>query len=46
VDEATMLRARVVAVFLGTALLEFAHHEGLASVEREALASLDRVASP
>jgi aminoglycoside phosphotransferase (APT) family kinase protein len=46
VDDETMLRARVVAVFLGTALLEFAHHEGLASVEREALASLERVASP
>jgi aminoglycoside phosphotransferase (APT) family kinase protein len=46
VDDATLLRARVVAVFLGTALLEFARHEGLASVEREARASLARVASP
>jgi aminoglycoside phosphotransferase (APT) family kinase protein len=46
VDDATLLRARVVAVFLSTALLEFAHHEGLRSIEREALASLERVASP
>jgi hypothetical protein len=45
VDDATMLRARVVALFLGTALLEFSRHEGLASVEREALASLNRTAS-
>ena len=45
VDDATLLRARVVAVFLGTALLEFSRHEGLASVEREALASLNRTAS-
>jgi aminoglycoside phosphotransferase (APT) family kinase protein len=46
VDDATLLRARVVAVFLSAALLEYAHHEGLASVEREALASLQRAASP
>ena len=46
VDDATLLRARVVAVFLGTALLEFSRHEGLASVEREARASLARVATP
>lgn len=46
IDDATLLRARVVAVFLSTALLEFAHHEALRSVEREALASLERVASP
>jgi hypothetical protein len=26
--------------------LEYAHHEGLPSIEREALASLDRAASP
>jgi aminoglycoside phosphotransferase (APT) family kinase protein len=45
VDDATMLRARVVALFLSTALLEYSHHEGLASVEREALASLDRATS-
>ena len=46
VDDATLLRARTVAVFLGAALLEFAHHEGLGSIEREARASLERAASP
>src|ERR1051326_6178197 len=46
VDEATLLRARVVALFLNAALLGFAHHGGLASVEREAIASLERAASP
>jgi len=46
VDDATLLRARVVALFLSAALLEYAHHEGLPSVEREAVASLARVASP
>lgn len=45
VDEATLLRARAVALFLGTALLEYSHHEGLAAIEREAIASLERVAS-
>jgi aminoglycoside phosphotransferase (APT) family kinase protein len=45
VDDATLLRARVVALFLSAALLEYAHHEGLGSVEREALASLDRAAT-
>lgn len=46
VDAATMLRARALALFFGTALLEFSHHEGLHSVEAEALASLDRASSP
>jgi aminoglycoside phosphotransferase (APT) family kinase protein len=46
VDDATLLRARVIALFLSAALLEYAHHEGLASVEHEALASLDRAATP
>jgi aminoglycoside phosphotransferase (APT) family kinase protein len=46
VDDATLLRARAIALFLNAALLEFAHHEGLASIEREALASLDRASSP
>ena len=46
VDDATLLRARVIALFLAGALLEYAHHQALASVEREALASLDRAASP
>ena len=46
VDGATLLRARVVALFLSAALLEYAHHEGLPSVEREAVASLERSAMP
>ena len=46
VDDATLLRARAIALFLNAAILEFAHHEGLASVEVEALASLDRASSP
>ena len=44
VEDATLLRARVVAVFLCTALLEYAHHEGLPAIEREAIVSLDRTA--
>jgi aminoglycoside phosphotransferase (APT) family kinase protein len=46
VDDATLLRARLLALFLSAALFEYAHHEGLPSIEREALASLDRAASP
>ena len=46
VDDATLLRARVIAFHLGAALLEFGHVERLPSLEREALASLDRAASP
>jgi aminoglycoside phosphotransferase (APT) family kinase protein len=46
VDEETLLRARVVAFHLGAALLDYGHHEGLPALEREALASLDRAASP
>jgi aminoglycoside phosphotransferase (APT) family kinase protein len=44
VDDETLLRARAVALFLGTALLEYAHHEGLPAIEHEAIASLDRAA--
>jgi aminoglycoside phosphotransferase (APT) family kinase protein len=44
VSDETLLRARVVAVFLSLALLEYGHHEQLATIEREALASLDRAA--
>ena len=40
VDEATLLRARAVALFLGTALLEYGEHEGLRAIESEALAKL------
>jgi aminoglycoside phosphotransferase (APT) family kinase protein len=43
-DEPTLLRARAVALFLGLALLEYGRHEGLAAIEREARASLDRTA--
>jgi aminoglycoside phosphotransferase (APT) family kinase protein len=46
VDGATLLRAKAVALFLNAALLEFSDHEGLASVKAEALASLDRAATP
>jgi aminoglycoside phosphotransferase (APT) family kinase protein len=45
VDDATLLRARAVAFFLNSAILEYSHHEGLAAIEREAIASLDRGAS-
>lgn len=46
VDEETLLRARVIAFHLGAALLDYGHEEGLPALEREALASLDRAASP
>ena len=46
VDDATLLRARAVALFLGTALLEYGHHEGFSAIEHEAIASLDRAARP
>jgi hypothetical protein len=46
VDKATLLRARALALFFGAALLEFSHHEGLPSIQAEALASLDRASSP
>jgi aminoglycoside phosphotransferase (APT) family kinase protein len=37
-----LLRARVLALCLCATLALYAHHEGMASVEREALAGLDR----
>jgi aminoglycoside phosphotransferase (APT) family kinase protein len=46
VDDDTLLRARVVAVHLSSMLVEYARHEGLASIEREALAGLVRAADP
>ena len=46
VDEETLLRARVVAIHLGAALLDYGHQERLPALEREALAALDRAASP
>ncbi len=45
VDDATLLRARAVAFFLNAAIVEYSHHEGLGSLEREAVASLERAAS-
>jgi aminoglycoside phosphotransferase (APT) family kinase protein len=41
-DEAQLLRARVLALSLCAALAGHAHAEGLAEVEREALAGLAR----
>lgn len=38
------LRARVLAFGLSATLARYAHAEGLASVEREALAGLERAA--
>ena len=46
VDDETLLRARVVAIHLGLALLEYGRHERLPSLEREARAALERAASP
>ena len=39
-----LLRARVLAVFLCATLAVYAHHEGMPSLEREALAGLARAA--
>ena len=46
VDEETLVRARVIAFHLAAALLDYGHQEGLPALEREALACLDRAASP
>ena len=45
VDDATLLRARVIAIFLGCALLEYGSHERMPAIEREARAALDRALS-
>jgi aminoglycoside phosphotransferase (APT) family kinase protein len=45
VDGGTLLRARVIAIFLGCALLEYGLHEGLPAIEREARAALGRALS-
>lgn len=42
VTEAQLLRARVLAIFLSATLAVYAHHEGIANLQREALAALDR----
>ncbi len=45
IPEDRLLRARVMAIFLAAALATHAHHEKLPAVEREALSSLDRIAT-
>jgi hypothetical protein len=45
VDDATLLRAREIAIFLGCALLEYGVHEGVPAIEREARAALERTLS-
>ncbi len=44
VTDAQLLRARVLAVFLSATLAVYAHHERMASLEREAIAALERTA--
>ena len=41
-SEETLLRARVVALFIGAVLAVYAHAEGLEALRRETLAGLDR----
>lgn len=41
-SEAALLRARVLSLFLCAALFQHARHEGLAAIERESLAALER----
>jgi aminoglycoside phosphotransferase (APT) family kinase protein len=42
VTDEQLLRARVLALFLGATLAVYAHHEGMADLERETIAGLDR----
>jgi aminoglycoside phosphotransferase (APT) family kinase protein len=42
VSDDTLLRARIVALFLGAAVARYARAEGLRTIEAEALAALDR----
>jgi aminoglycoside phosphotransferase (APT) family kinase protein len=42
VDDAQLLRARVLALFLAAVLARYGHAEGHAAIEREALGSLAR----
>jgi len=46
VDEDTLLRARMLAISLCAVLAAYGHHEGMPSVEREAIAGLERAARP
>ena len=45
VGEELLLRARVLALFLGAALALYAHHERLIDLERDAIGGLDRAAA-
>jgi hypothetical protein len=45
VSEQTVLRARVLALFLAGTLAVYGHQEGRPGLERESLAGLDRAAS-
>lgn len=45
VSEGSLLRARVLALFLNAILARYGHAEGLAAVEAEALAGLSRAAT-
>jgi aminoglycoside phosphotransferase (APT) family kinase protein len=45
IPEARLLRARVLAINLCSVLLLYGHHEGMADIEREALAGLERAAA-
>lgn len=45
VTDEQLLRARVLALFLSATLAVYAHHEGMASLEREAIGSLERTAA-
>jgi aminoglycoside phosphotransferase (APT) family kinase protein len=42
VTDAQLLRARVLAIFLSATLAVYAHHEGIAHLQREAIAALNR----
>lgn len=42
VTDAQLLRARVLALFLSATLAVYAHHEGMANLEREAIGALKR----
>jgi aminoglycoside phosphotransferase (APT) family kinase protein len=44
VTDAQLLRARVLALFLSATLAVYARHEGMANLEREAIAALERTA--
>jgi hypothetical protein len=45
VSDDQLLRARVVALSLSASLALYGHHEALATIEQEALASLERTLS-